>query len=514
MWTILLMPACINTADARVYYKYTIQGVKYCNGTDIPSNTSEDIGFRNPTGLVNGHIEYNGGIVLTGAKVIIQQSGAVTGNSLEFASGETLTMQNASTLALGNALRLEFWFKPTSYNASQNIVDKTGVFSFKHIGSNYEAMVNVGGTAYTITVPETNFALNQWKHVSMQYTGASGIFKLYGNGIAIGNVAVPNGVVSNVSNQVVIGGANSTFLMDEFRLIATSALDTTIYTDHTRFLNTSDPGFKISLRFDENYSNYAYDGSSQSNVFNANHFIKTSGVTWSSDKPNAAQLGYFGVTDVLGNYNVSGITFTGTGENFTIIPSYLTHSFSPSSRSVFIGDASGVYNNQDFTDNSSFSVSGTLLYKGTSCAVPDAALKIDGLSVIRNGQPVLTDAAGTFTINVPIGEHFITVERFNHYMEDGRFPATGTFDFQAPVTGIAFTDSTKRSIVGRVVGGLVEANKAPDMGRSKNNIGKAKVRIVSPIAGIPCFSAEVITDNLSGEFRFDVPPLEYRVDSV
>jgi len=506
-----------NTADARVYYKYSLIGIKFCNGTDIPSNISEDIGFRNPTGVISGHIEYNGGIALTGSKVIIQPAGGATGKSLNFSSGATLTMQTASTLALTDELRMEFWFKPTSYAASQSIVDKAGVFSFKHIGSNYEAKINVAGTDYTITVPETNFALNNWKHVSMQYTGSSNIFKLYANGVAIGSTVVPGGNVTNTSNQIVFGGANATFLLDEFRLIGIATLDTNINIDHSRFLNPNVNGAKISLRLDEGYGDYAYDGSSQSNVFNANHFIKTAGATWSTDIPVASQLSYFGITDTLGNYNVSGILFSGTGENFTIIPSYLTHTFTPSSRSVYLGDASTVFNNQDFIDNSSFTVTGTLFYKDgtiTTCAVPDGLLKIDGSAVISNGQQVMTDANGAFSIQVPIGQHYITVDRYAHYMENGRFPLTGTYDFQAPITGIQFTDSTKRSIIGRVVGGLIETNKAPGMGRSKNNIGRAKIRIVSPIAGIPCYSAEVITDSLTGEYRFDVPPLEYRIDSL
>jgi len=504
-----------NTADARVYYKYTIVGIKYCNGTDILSNTSEDIGFRNPTGVVSGHIEYNGGIALTGAKVIIQQAGASTGSSLKFAAGDTLTLENPSTLGLTNQLRMEFWFKPTSYSASQNIINKAGVFSFKHTGSSYVALINVGGTNYTLSVPEATFPLNQWKHVSIQYLGDSTRFALFADGLLAVSATVPNGTINNISNQIVMGGTSSAFLMDEFRLMALAApLDTTIYIDHARFLNASVSGSKISLHFDENYGDHAYDGSSQSNVFNGNHFIKTSGVTWSLDIPSSGQLSYFGVTDALGNYNVSGVTFSGTGENFTIIPSYLTHSFTPSSRSVFIGDASSVFNNQDFIDNSSFPVSGILTYKGTTCPVPDASLKIDGLPVILNGQAVVTASDGTFNISVPIGNHFITVERNAHYMESGRFPTSGTYDFQAPVAGITFVDSTKRSIIGRVVGGLKEADKVPGLGRSKNNIGQTKIRIVSPVTGVPCYTAEIVTDATTGEYRFEVPPLQYRIDSL
>ncbi|MCU0430763.1 MAG: T9SS type A sorting domain-containing protein [Cytophagaceae bacterium] len=480
-----------NTADARVYYKYTIVAIKYCNGSDIASNTSEDIGFRNPTGLVSGHIEYNGGIALTGAKVLIQSSGTAVGSSIQFANGDSLILETPSTLSLLNKIRIEFWFKPTSYAPSQNIVQKTGVFSFAHSGSNYVATVNIGGIDRTISVPESNFPLNVWKHVSIQYLGDSSAYKLFANGILVGASSIANANVANVNNSIVFGGSNSEFLLDEFRFIANAApLDTTIFIDHSRHLNPKTTGTRIYLNFDESFGRYAYDISAQSNNFNMNHFFMKRGVSWSSDIPTASQLSYFGITDALGNYTVSGITYSGNGENFTVIPSYLTHSFTPNSRSLFIGDASMVFNNQDFIDNSSFTVSGDLFYKNTTCPVPDGLLKIDGM------------------------QHFISIERFENYMEAGRFPITGTYDFHADVAGIHFIDSTLRSIVGRVVGGLNEADKAPGMGRSKNNIGVAKVRIVSPIAGQPCYSAEVTTNASTGEYLFNVPPLEYRIDSV
>jgi hypothetical protein len=510
-----------NTADARVYYKYTIVGFKYCNGTDIPSNTSEDIGFRNPTGNVTGQIMYNGNISVLGAKVLIQQPGGTTGNSISLSSGATVSMTSPSTLGLGNALRVEFWFKPTSYAASQNIVEKTGVFSFKHTGSNYVALVNVAGSNYSITVPETNFTLNNWKHVSMQYNGTTSSFKLYGDGVVIGNTTVPNGTVSNVSNQVVIGGTNSTFLMDEFRVLAANDPDSNIYIDFSRFLNGNKTGMKILCHFDEAYGTAAYDGSSQNNIYNANHFQFAGGVSWTSDKPSPGQLGYYGITDTSGNYNVSGITYSGTGEIFTVVPTYQTHSFSPNTRSLFIGDASTVFSNQDFTDISSFTVQGYVYYShpagypSLDIGVPDVTVKVDGLSVVSNGQPVVTDANGKYTIQVPIGQHHISVEKFAHHMEAGLFPPDSSqYNFQADMAGLIFRDSTKRTIVGRVAGGSIEANKAPGMGRSINNLGQAKVMLRYPSTGTALYKPSVTTDSTTGEFWFNVIPLEYKVDLV
>jgi hypothetical protein len=494
-----------NTADARVFYRYTIVGVKNCLNTESLTNISSDIGFRDPAGLVSGHIEYTGGIAVSGAKVFVQQSGAPGGNSLNF-SGGSLTVNDDAKLEPGTQMRMEFWLKPDGNNAS--FVNKANAFSFTKTGANYQAQVFTGGVARTITT--ATVTTSQWNHVSMVYNGSN--FKLFVNGIISGSVAATGVITDNTSN-LVFGNASSAFLMDEFRLLGQAAADSVITAESGRILNGDETGFKCNLHFNEAIGDYAYDPSKVGNIFNANHGAITGSVTWSNDKPTNAQLGYFGVTDALGNYSVAGIRYLGTGENFSLVPSFQTHSFAPNSRSVYIGDGSYVYNNQDFTDNSSFPVTGTLFYKNTTCPVPGATLKIDGVAVISSGLPVETDAAGNFSITVPIGNHFISVEKNTHTMELGRFPATGTHNFQAPGS-VAFIDSTRRLLVGRVVGGLIETSKAPGMGRSKNNIGNARIRLVSPIAGTPCFTVAVQTNSLTGEYALNVPPLQYRIDSV
>lgn len=495
-----------NTGDARVFYRYTIVGAKNCLNAESLTNISSDIGFRDPTGLVSGHIEYAGGVAVTGAKVFVQQSGQSSGNSLSF-SGGMLTVSDDVKLEPVAQMRMEFWLKPDGNNAS--FVEKANAFSFTKSGSNYQAQVYIGGSAKTLTT--TSIASSQWNHVSMVYDGA--IFKLFVNGVLSESVAA-TGTITNTTSNLIFGNSSSAFLIDEFRLLGQAANDSVIAAEAGRILNGNETGFKCNLHFDEGVDYYAYDPSKVGNVFNANHGLISGSVSWSTDKPTGSQLGYFGVTDILGNYYVSGIRYTGTGENFSLVPSFQTHSFAPNSRSVYIGDASYIYNNQDFLDNSSFAVSGRLLYKNTSCAVPGANLKVDGSVVILNGLPVVTDAAGLFSITVPIGNHFITVEKTSHDMEDGRYPATGTHNFQAPVSGIDFVDSTSRTLVGRIVGGLVETDKAPGMGRSINNLGIARIRLVSPIAGIPCYSIVVQTNSLTGEYSVNVPPLQYRIDSA
>ena len=499
-----------NTADARVFYRYTIVGVKQCNGSDLLTNISSDIGFRNPTGIVSGHIEYNGGVAVNGAKVFVQQSSAtLAGNSLKFSPTGTLSITDGTKLEPGAQMRCEFWMKPT-VAATGNILNKANAFSFGFNGTNWVAGIFTGTVQKIITAPTSSVTINNWNHISMVYNGSA--FKLFINGVYTGSVAA-TGNIDDTNNDLIFGSAATDFYLDEFRLIGQSQFDSIISTDANRILNGDETSFKCNLHFNENVGNFAYDVSKIGNFFNENHAVFTgTNVTWSTDIPTSSQLGYFGVTNALGNYVVSGIQYLGSGENFNLVPNYQTHSFSPNSRSVYIGDGTNVYNNQDFTDISSFPVTGTLYYKGTTCPVPNADLKLDGTAIIANGIQAQTDANGTFSISVPIGNHYISVSKTGHDMVlGGRYPVTGIYNFQAPVSGIQFKDSTLRKVVGRVVGGDVEGDKIANLGKSKNNIGKAYVQIATPLTGTPCFTTAVITNTATGEFEFNVPPVQYKI---
>lgn len=118
-------------------------------------------------------------------------------------------------------------------------------------------------------------------------------------------------------------------------------------------------------------------------------------------------------------------------------------------------------------DLSSFTVTGDVYYKNSSCGVADAPILIDGVPLIVNGTIAKTDPTGAFSIQVPIGNHFIEVQQEGHVYATKRFPSTGTFNFQEAKSGIHFIDSTLLKVVGRVVGGLREATKIPGLGKSK-----------------------------------------------
>lgn len=500
-----------NTADAKIFYRYTIVGIKRCNGSEILTNISSDIGFRNPSGLISGHIEYNGGVDVSGVKVLIESTGIARGKSLHLNTNGLVTIKDNPKLEPGAQIRCEFWIKPVVWNTG-NIISKNNSFRVSVSGStNIFAGVYTGGLFHGVSVPKTDIPLNNWSHFSMVYDGAT--LKVLINGVTKASTSML-GLIDDNNSNLEIAANNGEFYIDEFRLIGQAQPDSIIAIDANRILNGDETGFKCNLHFDESVGTDAYDVSRVANIFNDNHASFLGNVNWSNDTPTSSQLSYFGITNNLGNYSVSGIQYVGNGANFNITPQYQTHVFSPDDRSVYISDANYVFNNQNFTDISSFPFTGTLFYKGTTCPVPGAGLKVDGLPVIVNGQQAVTDASGTFSISVPIGNHFVSIEKYGHDMESGRYPAVGTHNFQASVSGVSFIDSTTVKLVGRVVGGKVEADKAPGMGRSINNIGKAKIRFVTPLTGSPCYVKTITTNSVTGEYIVRIPPMSYKVDSA
>ena len=90
-------------------------------------------------------------------------------------------------------------------------------------------------------------------------------------------------------------------------------------------------------------------------------------------------------------------------------------------------------------------------------------------------------------------KHFVSVSKQGHIFSVGRFPEVDKFNFQDDKADMGFIDSTLIKVVGRVVGGLREANKKPGLDLSKNNIGVAKLQFLSQLGG-GCAGDTVFTD--------------------
>lgn len=237
------------------------------------------------------------------------------------------------------------------------------------------------------------------------------------------------------------------------------------------------------------------------------------------------------------------------------------HEYSPTYSPRYVSASSLVHSGVDFTDVSSFPVSGTVFYEGTDYPVEGCTFYVDGTICCRDGELIQSAEDGTFTISVPIGDHFIQVKKDGHvFASAGRYPADPNgagvkITFDREIKNMEFIDQTLVNFTGRVVGGSIEGEKPVGFGASQNNIGitelvlsptndryrlnvvkktngtsysyetntsKAAVESATSViashswrgAGDAAKKIFIRTDSLTGEFSAMVPPLMYNVESM
>ena len=398
-----------------------------------------------------------------------------------------------------------------------------------------------------------------------------------------------------------IGGGKTAYI-DEVRVFETALLSGQILTDYRRYLKGNESFLHTYLTANENSGKYAYDLSSTGFTFHGNNALLNNSTSFSNVIPTNTQLGILGVTDAFGNFVISSVPYAGNGTSYTLVPSLGKHQFNPNQQLAYIGVGSTVINNVNFKDISSFSFNGIAVFdsrgvfpttsdpairgdirdnefynaytvgnqkyqKGEYWAYKNAGGTIDSLrryavipvvgayvnidnqpAIDANNEPILTDINGRFTIEVPIGQHAISIAKSGHnFLFEGRYPAktstnvngqnviTNTYQdfYQDQVEPITFIDTTKVTVIGRVVGGLVEAEKTigfgdkgkrtysyTDAGVSKtidytsvNNIGVSKLTLGYIPAGsstvTPEYRTSFLTNNQTGEFRVKLLPLSY-----
>ncbi len=432
-------------------------------------------------------------------------------------------------------------------------------------------MFGVGNPEVTIISPNA-YNDNNWHHVVCTRVKSTGAMVMYVDGV---QVATGTGNTNSLTSPSVLKIGRS----DVNRYFPGSISSINIY-------NTA-------LTLNQVQQNY--------NFFFARHVEpKTS---FSNVVPTNTQLGILGVTDQYGNFVISAVPYTGNGNSYTLVPSLGKHKFNPTQQLTYAGVGSTVINNVNFKDISSFTFKGIAVYdsrgvfpttsdaairgdikeeesynaytvgnrkyqKGEYWAyknaaggidslrryavipVPGAYINIDNtLAIDANNVPILTDINGRFTIQVPIGDHAISIFKSGHnFSKEGRYPArtsavvngekvyTNTYQnfFQDQDEPITFIDTTKVTVVGRVVGGTAQSDQTIGFGdkgkkvytyvdadgvtkttnyTSINNIGVAKLTLGYMPSGAssvtPEYKTSFETNAETGEFRVKLLPLSY-----
>lgn len=257
---------------------------------------------------------------------------------------------------------------------------------------------------------------------------------------------------------------------------------------HKRILSGSEQGLLCYWPLDEGINNmpYAYDVSKKNGIANGNHATVMSGAHSATMVPTSEQLALFGETNSEGGYEIRGIPFSGEGTSYIVRPILGAHEFNAKHMTRFVSNNSLTHSSVDFTDVSSFPVDGHVYYENTTIPVADAYVYVDGVVASKDGEPIMTDEEGHYSVDVPIGDHFIQIKKNGHtFTNNGRYPADPKSlglreTFEAPVTGLTFWDDTKVMVAGRVAGGSVEENKPLGLQQGNANIGRATIKLKFP----------------------------------
>ncbi len=448
--------------DGGVLYEYKVLAKGVSQTEELYTNFITGIGFRNPTAIVTGNVNFEGGNPVQNVTITAESDGSVSsyGSGLIIPASNQLEILNLNK-PIATQTTLQAWVRPDEpyTNDSGNAIR---LFRLNESnGNNIDVTVNlketsktlevsIGGNLYIIQnvypsgdidargndimISVSDFNSN-FVHVTAQLEDAKEPL-LFINGrpmtaayrdaahaaraevddedtspyleITVLTVTTMFNVGSADWNNVLVGGGK-TALIDEIRVWKSIEDASDIRTDYKRYISGNDPDLVVYLSANENTGGYAYDASRNGFNYNKNHgSLNIQGisndisfVSGAGNIPSSSQLGILGVTDVNGNYEINAIPYTGTGESFKITPIFGQHKFEPNQQLVFLGEGSEVVNKIDFTDTSSFIFKGKILYdtRGVFPSVAEAEQNTGNGNTIAGGAAIIDENYNQYEIN-------------------------------------------------------------------------------------------------------------------
>ena len=567
------------TLSNGVYYEYRVLSYNL-NDQNERYGEAEALsnGFCSLAGTISGNINYGNGTAVADVRVNLEldpnsnqsdlsQFYSLRSNGANGGIRWNVEKNTAEKKLAGKTWTTQFYLRPSNECLTPVIFEADGVTlslgNFQSADSTFALMLN--GTA----VDSLRLHTDMFTHITMAYKGA-GNFVFY----TIDRDGQMNTATATSSAYKGFGSDETTLYfaasssndadkgyvghIDDVRFFAGKVLTADeVRKDYDHTLTGQEKGLLAYWPLDEglNGQRDAYDYSSSNGSPNENHGELLPNGKVDNIVPEKSQLSIYAMTDETGNYIIRGIHYQGNGTNYVVRPQKGIHEFSPRTLTRYISATSNVYSSSSFTDESSFPVSGVVYYEGTNYPVEDCYVKIDGTVVSLDGELVKTDKNGRFSIDVPIGNHYVSVERNGHtFTMNGRYPETGKHDFDREVKGLTFWDNTLVMVTGRVDGGAIEQARPMGFGSSVNNIGVAEIELEadyminatqqtigsaikwdpanqprhfedgnpnvanSIVSGYGSADAAkritITTDRLTGEFSAMLPPIHYTVKSV
>lgn len=540
------------TARPGSYYEYRIRIYALYKGEQKGSMSVVTDGYCIQTGVLSGRIYYGTGTAVEGAKVLLKPNDS-DGETLNKYRAVNLTDPESSityapgydkmSTLLGKDFSMQMYVNPVAGTDEQSLIVLPKMMNVTLKPATLEGR-QVYEVAYTTGTGNVSTGLGvyvkpgEWSCLTLAYNRKSQTLNAYiidfkdgtkevrmhvsetAGGIVLSPVE-PESDGTGGTQAICIADAcgearHYNGLVDEFRFWTKTLSKSDVEKNYFHTLSGSENSLAIYWPMDEGLENQvvAYDLSQTNDVANECHATATHATT-SENVPSEEMLSLCTLTDAEGNYVLRGVPFSGNGTNYVVTPIFGVHEFSPSSASRFLSSQSTVHSGIDFTDVSSFPVTGTVLYEGTTIPVEGALLYVDGSVASRDGEVVSTNAQGEFEIDVPIGDHFISVKSNGHeFLNGGRYPADPAeiglrHTFESAVSNVNFTDITKVPVGGRVAGGHIENDKPVGVGVGKANIGQARIQLSFNGSDRYKINAKLVTNGLTQNYEMNDETFTY-----
>ena len=452
-----------------IVYDYRIRGQVMCSGKLIESDEKlTDVGFRTPTGDIYGRVTFESGQAVSGAKVSAEptEGSGVPGKSYVFTGASNLTVDNDQLLNdATQAVTLQAWVRAAKEGT---IIEKPGMYKLAYNGKKIEF---TAGTQTLKTPKKLSDYASSAQFVHLSAVASATHLIIYINGQAVAEAERTAQITGN-NNKVVMGGGFEGAI-DEVRLWNKALNADTIASDYNRYLVGNEDGLQAYYTFDYSVDDAFYDISYKGTKYNMNHGVATNVTTSSKDIPTSAQLGYSSYTATDGSYQIRSLPYTGNGTTYMIVPTLGIHQFA-SAKELRLINSQAQSHTVNFTDKSSFKISGKVMYKGGNVPVEGVSFAVDGVTVMDGKSNIVkTDAHGQFTISVPVGQHEVKAVLANHTFENGGklTNSDGTDrNYQDDDNGFEIFDVTTVRYIGRVAGGTKQEAFPVGHSLSKNNL--------------------------------------------
>ncbi len=456
-----------DTAEPGKVYDYKIEGSLQCSDSIIQSNPVYAVGFRTPTGDIYGRVTFENGQAEDSVEVYLESDVQAMGKSLFF-NGTTASaiVNNFDALNQANEFTIQAWVKHDKQYGS--VIRKADMYEigFTNAGNIY---FTVEGNRVETTDSYAN--VSEFIHITAQKTADA--LLIYVNGELVKEMQQTISMTAN-GNDLQFGGSSFVGYIDEVRFWNRALMATEISADYNRYIVGDERGLVAYYSFNYVVDTEFYDLSYLSSTYEYNEkHGKMINVELSDVIPTNAQLGYRAYTNTSGSYTIRAIPYVGSGTAYTIVPKKGIHQFSPQREDRYISNGAQEHT-VNFTDVSSFEVTGTVTYEGGTYPVQGVHFLIDGIQVLDNkNQIVTTNANGEFSIQVPVGTHEVRAAKDGHtFLYDGRICDSDLRDlnYQDRVTGREIIDVTRVKYVGRVAGGTIQEAYPVGHGLSQNNL--------------------------------------------